>query len=246
MSIRNFKANGGAGNQELTFEALDQMAAQLFKQVGRTFTTANDLEKTPDLKLYARFNKTMEDAKKKLKDYMEKLNELRSKEAQHPLEGKVSTCLTNCRKQMEKCEEVAKRLVEPHRLLEEEEEKRKAEEAEKRAKSLAQLEAENQEREANALQQAAGEIVEGMTTLVDLTNQLNDKLDEQHEQIGRIENTIEDARQEMVAGNSDLAEANEHQKAASKCLYIIIGGVVGGLILIAVVAVVLIKVVFKK
>ncbi|EAY20828.1 syntaxin-related protein, putative [Trichomonas vaginalis G3] len=85
-----------------------------------------------------------------------------------------------------------------------------------------------------------------MTTLVDLTNQLNDKLDEQHEQIGRIENNIDDAHKEMVAGNADLAEANEHQKSASKCLYIIIFGIIGGLILIAVVVIIIMKVVLKK
>ena len=236
MSIRNYKKEleNGTVSHEITFESLGQMVDQLSKQISRSLTAAQDLEKTPDLKLYRRLTRTIDDSEKKIDEYSKKLNELRQKDAMNQLEGKVSGSLNSCRKQMDRLKEVNKRLEEPHRILEEEEKHREEEEAAERQKTLLQLEAERNLHEAEALEQAAGEIVEGMTTLNDLTNELNTHLDEQHETIGRVEKTTEEAHEEMVAGNSELAEAQEHQKGSSKCLYIILGVVVAAVVVIGV------------
>ena len=234
MSIRNYKKEleNGTIVQETTYEGLGQMVEQLTKQVGRSLKVGEELEKQPDVKLYKRFTKTLEDNEKKMADYTKKLSDLRQSDPTNPLESKVSNSLNTCRKQMERLRDYHQKLEEPHRILEEEERKRKEEEAEEMRKTALQLEAEALEKEADAVNQAAGEIVEGMTILNDLTKELNTHLDEQHETIGRIEKTIDDAHEEMVAGNEDLAEAVEHQKGSTKCLLIIIGIVVGAVVII--------------
>lgn len=232
MSIRNFKANGGASNTETTFESLNQNVNSLAKQIRRSLAAATELEKQPNTKLYQKLQRTVENNQKKIADYTAKLSKLRQTDPGNPNEGKVADTMKQCRQDLERASELCNKLKAAHDQLLKEEKKREEEEAAEREKTRLQIEQERIAAEAAALDIAAKEIVEGMTTLNEVTAQLNNKLDEQHEQILRVEDTMDEAHEMMVEGNTDLAEANEHQKGGGKCLCFILIGVVVIVVLI--------------
>lgn len=89
--------------------------------------------------------------------------------------------------------------------------------------------------EVEQLNRETEQIVQDMKAIDDAANILNEKIQEQHEQIIRIDDTIEDAHEEMVEGNKDLNVAQEHQKKSTKCLLYICGGVLIFIIIVAII-----------
>ncbi|EAY06963.1 hypothetical protein TVAG_100030 [Trichomonas vaginalis G3] len=77
-------------------------------------------------------------------------------------------------------------------------------------------------REVEYINRQSADIVEDMKALDEAASMLKEKIDEQHEVVVRVDNTIEDAHEEMVEGNKSLNVAQEHQKASSRCLYTIL------------------------
>lgn len=77
--------------------------------------------------------------------------------------------------------------------------------------------------ELDMVQGASREIVSQMKVLNEATHRLNNTIQDQHKVLVNIDKTIVDARDEMIAGNEELATAEEYQKESGHCLYYILG-----------------------
>lgn len=243
-------AQGGVRQQPPTYESLAQRVEQLSGQTKRMLTTANDLKTTPDLAMYRRLGKSMEDTRKKHKNYQDTLSALRQNDASNPLEPQISQNLETIRRDVDKIARTYEAVTPRHKELEEEE-RRAREEAEEQARILAQktaeqIEADKMSAELEGLEAGLKDIVEDLTILNDVTQQVDEKLDEQHEQLVHVDETIEEAHEEMVAGNEELEVAEDYQKGSMKCIIIIICIVVGVLVVIGVIIGVVVGVVLPK
>ncbi|EAX94955.1 hypothetical protein TVAG_205530 [Trichomonas vaginalis G3] len=87
-------------------------------------------------------------------------------------------------------------------------------------------------------------IVEDMKAIDEATSILQTKIEEQHEVVVRVDNTIDDSHEQMVQGNQSLNKAQEHQKASNRCLWYILAGVI--VFIIVIVIIVLATVLPKK
>lgn len=230
MSIQDFFATGEGLDVEITYEQLYQQVKDMQKQTKKTSQAKDEFLAVPTIGKYKALEKTWNLQNQKLQQFKDDLAKLNGQE--NDLVVPISEDLTEIAQLLARVKETidSERKKVEQMVVDEEEMLRKEEED--RKKTQAQLEAEYQAREAEALDQGAKEIVTAMQDTLDVTNQLNENLDKQHEQIQRIETTVEDAHQEMVEGNADLEEAQEHQKSTSKCMYYIIGGVILGIIVI--------------
>jgi hypothetical protein len=63
------------------------------------------------------------------------------------------------------------------------------------------------------LERETGQILESQKVINQLTQQVGEVIDRDHEKVVHIDETIEDAKDDMVTGNEELAAAEEHQKA---------------------------------
>lgn len=91
----------------------------------------------------------------------------------------------------------------------------------------------------------ANDIAYQMQEINKVTHDLNNNIQDQHGILVNIDGTIDDAKNEMIEGNSDLMVAEIHQKSTQKAT-IIVSVVVCGVILLIVGAVCLYIFVFKK
>jgi hypothetical protein len=62
------------------------------------------------------------------------------------------------------------------------------------------------------LEEQAGEIVEQMQVLNEITHQVGEVIERDHEKIVHVDAVVTEAKDEMVAGNEELAVAEDHQK----------------------------------
>ena len=235
MSIQDFIESGGKP-EEVTFEALNQRVKQLLAQIERMIAIKDELSmpsKPFSIKNYDALVRNVDQQQSKLDAYIIDLNSLSNES--HPLKQGITDDINEARGHLSKLHEAIIVLKErrDNTFIDETEKLNK--ENENRNKLAMQIEAENNYKEAVALEQAAGEIVEQMTVLKDTTDLLNSYLDEQHEKIQGIEKITEEAHEEMVAGNAELETATEHQKSGSKCLYFIVGGVAAIVIIVIII-----------
>jgi hypothetical protein len=63
------------------------------------------------------------------------------------------------------------------------------------------------------IDQQAGQILDDQKVLKDLTQQVGEIIDRDHEKIVKVEAVTTEALEEMIAGNAELEQAEEHQKA---------------------------------
>ena len=232
MSIQNFFETGG-NNEDVTYESLNQHIKQLKAQVEKMNAIKDELSipsRPFSIKNYDNLVKNCDQVQVKLSKYIIDLNSLNGES--HPLQPAISEDISDLNGQLTKLKEVLAGLKERRDSTLVDETERLKKEEEDRRKTVQQLEAENMEREATALNQASAEIVEQMTTLNDTTKQLNSLLDTQHETIGRVEKTTSQALVEMQEGNKDLESAQKHQKSSKRCLYIILFVVIAAIIVI--------------
>jgi chromosome segregation ATPase len=78
---------------------------------------------------------------------------------------------------------------------------------------LAQIEADASQLE--FLQRETSDILESQRVIHDITAQVGDVIDRDHQKVVHIDETVEEAKQEMVQGNEELAQAEEHQKSCN-------------------------------
>ena len=211
MSIQNFFDTGG-NDTEVTYESLNLHVKQLKTQIEKMTTMKDELtipSRPFSIKNYDMLVKNREQVQVKLNKYIADFNSLN--EESHPLKTAISEDISDINGQLSKLKEALDSLKEKRDSTLVDETERLKKEEENRKKTVMQLEVENMEKQSTALAQGSAEIYEQMVALQGTTQKLNSLLDEQHETVGRIEKTTEDALVEMKEGNKDLEEAKKHQ-----------------------------------
>ncbi|OHS99157.1 hypothetical protein TRFO_34475 [Tritrichomonas foetus] len=97
---------------------------------------------------------------------------------------------------------------------------REAEEAKKPAQpgmTEEQMQVMQQADELEYVGRQVEEIVTMQKDLNELTHKVDDKITEDHEKVVKIDNHIEDAKNEMIEGNKDLEHAEKDQKKCNIC-----------------------------
>lgn len=219
MSLKALKSENKKNNDE-TFGSVLIEAKHLSTQCGRILTVIDSLKKKPNLIQYDRVQKNLVNVSDKL-TYITKWYSRLEEQMTNPGDPAIREIhkqLSNIRRDYKKMQDLTLQLKDAHVQLQQEELRRAEEEKKKREQTLKQLEIERNEQEAIALEKGAEEIASDMKGLNDLTNELNTHLDDQHETIGRVENTISDAHKEMTEGNKELETAETHQKETPKIL----------------------------
>jgi len=233
MSLKSLKNPSGPTNTVPTFESLAQNVEQLMKQINRAESVVADLTTKPDIKIFPRLERTQTEIRTKLVNYTNTLNDLRRSDSNNPLDSSVSESLEQCRRKMEQIDRQVQNVSEIHRRMITEEKQREEQEQQALAqKSQEQIEADHVTNEINGLENAVQGIVEDLHELNDLTHQLDNKIQEQHEVIMKVDTVIESTVTEMQEGNKALEEAEEHQKGSNKCLIYILAIVLGVIALI--------------
>jgi cobalamin biosynthesis Mg chelatase CobN len=231
-----------------TYEALATACEELIKQIDKIKTFADRLESVEDFRLYTRLCKVQDDNKQKLQWYNQSFQRLRSANPGHPLEAQIRTALDTCQKGIAAIDQRVQRMqgrqqaAEDRRLAAEAQAKRQQQLA--LQKSTVQIEAEQQRDLVDHLQRDANEVVQQMHEVNDLQHQLDGMIVQQHEQVVHVDQTIEDAKDDMVDGNAQLELAEKDQKSSSKCICCILGIV--GLVVLVIVIVLVVYFVTKK
>lgn len=221
MSLRKLKENPelmDRNNIKFTYESLTKAVDDLLKQVGKVQGVATELEMTNDHKMCNRLVKSQEDNKSKRERYQKGLNVLISEDSTNPARQKISQTLDGITRQINNLDRSIGPIVDRHRRLAEEEE-RLAEERKKQAeleeqaqmKSQAQREEEQMHDDLEFLQREAGEIARNAANLNAVTHEVDEKITEQHAIVVHVDETIEEAKDEAVAANEDLAVAEKDQ-----------------------------------
>ena len=211
MSIQNFFDTGG-NDTEVTYESLNLHVKQLKSQIEKMTTMKDELtipSRPFSIKNYDALVRNSEQVQVKLNKYIMDLNSLNGES--HPLQTAISEDISDINGQLSKLKEALEALKEKRDSTLVDETERLKKEEEDRKKTVMQLEAENLEKQAIALNQGSAEILEQMSVLKTTTDQLNSMLDEQHETVGRIEKITDQALVEMKEGNKDLEEAKKYQ-----------------------------------
>lgn len=223
MSIQAYKQNMGKP-KEYTFESLSQSLDELSRQVTRTKSAIEKLsdENSYDLRMMARLNHTQKDNKEKIGRYSQTLTDLRRKDSQNPLDADCDFKISTIRKTINELDALIGPISERHekRRIEEEENARQMA-AEKAQLNELQMRQRQQHSDVTFVKNNAAEIVNGMTELNDLTNQLAEKIDDQHEIVVHVDETIEEAKEEMIEGNAVLEEAEEIQQSTPLCCMVL-------------------------
>ena len=222
MSLKTLKNNNSPNGTGLTFESLSQNVDQLSKLIDRAIIQSDNLKEKPDLKIFARLDRTKNEIQSKLDSYTKSLSDLRRTDPSNSLESEVADSLEKCRYKSTSLEKKIDEITVIHHQLEEDQARTREQEHQQQL-SQEQMLANQMSNEVSGLENAVQDIVEDMTELNDLTHQLNNKIQEQHEIVVRVDDVIEVAVNEMQQGNEQLEKAEEHQKSSNSCLiYILI------------------------
>jgi len=214
MSI---KSPSGPTNTVPTFESLAQNVEQLMKQINRAESIVAYLTTKPDIKIFPRLERTQTEIRTKLVNYTNTLNDLRRSDSNNPLDSSVSESLEQCRRKMEQIDRQVQNVSEIHRRMITEEKQREEQEQQSLAqKSQEQIEADHVTNEINGFENAVQGTVEDLHELNDLTHQLGNKIQEQHEVILNLGTVIESTVSEMQEGNKELEAAQKHQKSTCR------------------------------
>ena len=73
------------------------------------------------------------------------------------------------------------------------------------------------------VQGASREIVSQMKVLNAATHKLNNMIQDQHQIVVNVDKTITEAKDEMIAGNAELSEAEQYQKEGGRCIFYVLG-----------------------
>ena len=201
-----------------TYESLGQACRELGKQVARTKTVADELEDEINFRKWMRLARTQADNKTKLDRFQKAFADLKKNEPGNPKVDDIAATLDAARRQIDQVEKqigaikvAQERAEEERKAAEEEQRKLQAAQA---VKSEAQMRAEQQAADAEMLEREVAETGATVHIINATTHQVNDLVIKQHETLVKINDNMEDATNEMIAGKADIDKAEEHQKSA--------------------------------
>lgn len=205
-----------------TYDSLHNNIMALKRQVDKTKQFSEELDvikSMEDVKKNFRVQKTFEDCKKKYDIYKAAYENFKQHEPPNPLQPEMEQTLLAIKRTNDQLTRTLASIDKRAKIKEDELNKEAAEkaaqEAEMRQKSLEQKQEEQMGADLEHTANELNEIGEQAALLNSITHQVDDKLSEQHETVVKINDTIEDAKSEMIAGNQDLEEAEADQKAGS-------------------------------
>ncbi|KAH0786577.1 hypothetical protein GPJ56_009479 [Histomonas meleagridis] len=213
MSLQNLN-----NKEDFTYESLSLRINALNKQVAKTKEVANELEEVDDVRKNIRLQRTQNDNNVKFKTYMSAFKKLKKDDPDNPLESTIDSQLDSLKRTLEQINKQIKPIGDRHKILEEQQkeaaEEQKQIEAEQLKKSAAQLEEEQMAADREFLQNQLNDIAETAAIINEGTHQVDNQITADHEKVVHIDQTIEEAKQEMIEGNKDLEVAEADQKAA--------------------------------
>ena len=220
MSLQTFNP-AERGKVTYTYESLDQAVRELTKQLARTKAVADELESEIDYRKFTRLSRTQADNSVKFERFQKAFSDLRKNEPGNKKEDEIAAALDAARRQIDQLE----KQIRPIKVTQEqaEQERKAAEEEQKKQqaiqaqKSQAQMEAEQQAADLEMLERETTSIVSDMQEVNKMSHQLDNMISDQHETLVKIDKDIAEAKDEMIAGNADLEEAEEFQKGGGGC-----------------------------
>ena len=221
MSLQNYDPDRPK-KMVFTFNSLLTNLTSLKKQVEKVKTISDELDvikSLEDVKKNTRVQMTHEDSKKKYQMYQDAYKNLKADGSTSPVQPEIESMFEQIKKIIDPLTRSLASInqrckVREQELLKEREEQM-ALEAEQKKKSLEQMQEEQMAADLEKTKKELDEIAQLAAAVNEGTHNVDNELNKQHEVVVKIDNTIQEAKEEMIAGNQDLEEASADQKAGS-------------------------------